>query len=139
MRYRLQESSFELPDGLHDQSVNIFTSSTSGPSGFSIVITRGTVDLGSDLAEHVSQELQALQRTLVDFRLTYRRQHQVDGRMVEIAGATFSTGDVVVEQHQVFLVDGPRSLTITASAAGAVSPEQFATFRDVVQSFRFGS
>lgn len=139
MRYRLQESSFELPDGLHDQSVNIFTSSASGPSGFSIVITRGTVDLGSDLAEHVSRELQALERTLVDFRLTYRRQHQVDGRTVEIAGATFSAGDTVVEQHQVFFVDGPRSLTVTASAAGAVSPEQFATFRDLVQSFRFGN
>ena len=137
MRYRTQEASFELPDGLHDQSVNIFTSSMSGPSTFSIVISRGIVGAGVDLAGHVAGEIEALQRTLVDFRLTYRTQHQVDGRPAEVAGATFSAGDATVHQHQLFLVGGSRSLTLTASAAGEVSPEQLAMFRNMVQSLRF--
>ncbi len=139
MQYRIQEASFELPDELYDQSVNVFTSSKSGPSPFNIVVTRDRVEPGTELGQHVTKELATLEHTLVDFKLAYRLEHSVDGRTVEITGATFANGGSPMQQRQVFLIDGPRAVTITASATPDFAPDQLAVLNRLIQTFRFQS
>ena len=139
MQYRIQEASFELPDELHDQSVNVFTSSRSGPSPFNVIVTRDRVESGTDLGSHVTKELQLLERTLIDFRTTYRLEHRVDGRAVEVTGATFTSGDETIQQRQVFMIEDARSLTITASAPRDFSPDQLEALNRLIQTFRFES
>lgn len=136
MIYRIQEASFDLPDGLHDQTVNVFTATPSGESPFNIVVTRASVDGGTPLAEHVSRELAVLQHALAGYTHQWRRDHHVDGRPAEITAATVA-GPPAMAQRQVYLIDGERAITITASARDQFSPEQFELLNQFLSSFRF--
>lgn len=138
MIYRMHEASFELPDALHDQSVNVFTQTASGASPFNIVITRSSVEPGTDLKTHVDDELATLAQTLSGFELLWRNPHVVDGRSAEIIGAKLP-GPPPMQQRQVFLLEGTRTVTVTASAAGDFTPEQLLVLNQLAQTFRFAS
>lgn len=137
MEYRIQEGRFDLPDGLHDQTVNVFTLTPSGPSPFNVVITRARVEPNVALADHVSREIDTMRRTLVGFEHLWRRGWEVGGRPAEIAAANLGDGADRLEQRQVFTLLGDRALTLTASAKGGFSAEQLDLLNALVASLRF--
>ena len=136
MLYTVNEATFDLPEALHDQSVNIFTATPSGASPFNIVITRSTVEPGSTLADHVTREIELQQQTLAGFTPEWRRDYQVDGRSAEITAARIDA-QVPMEQRQVYFLTGISSLTITASAQDRFQPAQLDLLNDFLDSFRF--
>ncbi len=136
MLYTVQEATFDLPDVLHDQTVNVFTATPAGESPFNIVITRSTVDEGVTLADHVTRETDLLAQTLADFRPEWRRDHAVDGRPAQITAARIG-GATPMEQRQVYLLAGRRSLTITASARDRFQPAQLDQLKAFLDSMRF--
>jgi len=137
MEYRIQEGRFELPEGLHDQTVNVFTATPSGPSPFNVVITRARANADLSLAEHVTRELDAMRGALVGFEHLWRRPWEVDGRPAEIAAARVGTGEDAMDQRQVFTLHDGRALTFTASARGTFSAEQLDAINALFGSLRF--
>ncbi len=137
MLYRMHEATFEIADELHDQTVGLFTLTPSGPSPFNIVVTRATVEAGTSLKDHVGHELDTLAQTLNGFELLWRREYEIDGRPAEVTGARLAGGAGPLDQRQVFMLLGDRSLTITASANGVFTAEQLAILDRLVETFRF--
>lgn len=141
MEYRIQEGRFDLPEGLHDQTVNVFTATPSGPSPFNVVITRTRAEPDLSLAEHVTRELDAMRGALVGFEHLWRRPWEVDGRPAEIAAARVGGGgdggEEAMDQRQVFTLHDGRALTFTASARGSFSAEQLEALNALFGSLRF--
>lgn len=136
MLYRMHEASFDISDELHDQSVNVFTATPSGPSPFNIVVTRSSVEPDTDLKLHVDNELATMQQTLTGYKLLWRNEHIIDGRPAVIAGSSLP-GPPAMQQRQIFLIEGACALTISASAAGEFTPEQLLTLNRLAQTFQF--
>jgi hypothetical protein len=139
LEYRIQEGRFDLSDSFHDQTVNVFTVTPSGPSPFNIVMTRTAAKPDVSLKDHVSRELDTMQQALAGFAYLWRREHEVDGRPAEIVAARVGSGANAMEQRQVFLLLGRRALTITASAQESLSQEQLHVLNDLISSLRLAA
>lgn len=139
MRYRIQEGAFDLPDTLHDQSVNVFTATPSGTSPFNLVITR-SVPRAERLDDHVQAEIDLMTQGLVGFTFLWKRAHTLGGQPARIVAATLDGPNGLVEQRQIVcFTPHNRSLTITATARQAFSPEQLEELNAFAASFVFGA
>lgn len=137
MRYQIQEGEFNLPDILHDQTVNIFTITDSGPSPFNLVITRSSPRSAS-LSEHVKAEIDLMAQSISGFEILWQRTHQIGGKNTVIVAAKTNGPNGPMEQRLIFCIPEERkSLTITATASPSFTSEQLDFLNEFSSSFTF--
>ena len=149
MTYRMNTSSIELPDGWHEQTLHILTTSPPGKPGQSLVIISEPLPQGKDLVAYKELSLGRLPQQLPGFRLLKEEPWQIKpqrpGYLLEYVWQTdhgqmhVYQGVFVQLESKGFWREQLRgySLTLTVPAMLHQGDEQ-ELFGQIVQSQRFG-
>lgn len=129
--FRAHEFTFELPDELQDRTVNIFSASAEGPSDFSFVVVRDSIDPTVDLNDVLERYRAEMAAKLPHFRRIAERDVIIDGCEGKEADHVWKADGGVVHQRQTILSLGEdfdsmgkrRVLVCTATCQKEISPE----------------
>ena len=122
--YRIHEAEFNLPEGLVDKTLNIFSPTGSGPSEFSVVISRDEIADEITLLRYTERQLIEMEKKFSHFKLL--RREDVAGSDVPAAEMDYtwkSQGVLMFQRQRVYLVrqtkGGPTGmLMVTGTAKG---------------------
>ena len=138
MTYRTNELDFELPQGLKDKSMNIFTLHDDGPSEFSMVISRVPLREGQTLADYTALQVQEMQKKMPAFSLLRQSQTQVDGEPAAFLEFAWRAEAGIMHQRQVSFAPKERGLVvmITGTCQNRFSPEWEQAFESAINSIK---
>jgi hypothetical protein len=140
MIYRTNEFTFELPAGLKDKSVNIFSLTDDGPSEFGIVITRVPLNSNESLENYTSRQVAELKAKLPGFRCDTEAGTQVQGNPAIFLEFAWRTDAGFIHQRQVsWVMDTVGQLvvlTLTGTCRDKYSPEWSQVFQSVIDSIQ---
>lgn len=137
VRYRTQEMDFMLPAGLVDQTVNMFVTTTSGPSEYTMVINRASLEPNQDLEAYVDAQVAALRRSVARYDLRLREEIEVGGRPAFSLESRWAQNNVPIEQRQVVVEHGRTVLMLTLTARDEIRPTWWRAFDELLESVRF--
>lgn len=137
VRYRTQEMDLELPTALVDQSVNVFVTTTKGPSDYTVVINRAPLERGQDLQGYVDEQVGMLRKSVARYDLRLRDDTEVDGKDAISLESSWVQNNVPIEQRQVVIGLGDRVIMLTLTAQGSIRPIWWRAFDDLLESIRF--
>jgi hypothetical protein len=137
VRYRTQEMDFMLPAGLVDQTVNMFVTSSAGPSDYTVVINRSPLDAGQGLEGYVDAQVASLRRSVARYDLRLREAIEVGGRPAISLESRWAQNDVPIEQRQVVVEHGRMVLMLTLTARETIKPRWWRAFDELLESIRF--
>jgi hypothetical protein len=138
MAYQTNELTFELPQGLKDKSMNIFTLHDDGPSEFSMVISRVPLHEGQTLADYTALQVQEMQKKMPAFSLLAQSQRQVAGEPAAFVEFVWRAEAGIMHQRQVSFAPPGRGLVvlITGTCKNRFSPEWEQAFQSVINSMK---
>jgi len=138
MTYRTNELTIELPQGLKDKSMNIFTLHDDGPSEFSLVISRVPLHEGQTLADYTALQVQEMQKKMPAFSLVAQSQTQVAAEQAEFLEFVWRGEAGIMHQRQFSFVPPGRGLVvlITGTCKNRFSPEWEQAFQSVIDSIK---
>lgn len=140
MRYQINEGSFNLPDGMQDNSINVLLADQSG-LGFNVVVTRSRLEPGETFEQLVDRQLQMLGQQFSKTEISDRRGHKDPStgalRAVEYA-VQFKQDGLMVYQRQIgyLLGDTGRVVVLTAAAQSPLTDDQLMQWREIYSSFK---
>jgi hypothetical protein len=131
------EFAADLPEGLLDRSVNVFSLRVDGPSDLSIVVTRDDLQPNEDLASYIDRQLATLQERLPQLRLRRREPAVISAQVGERIEITWQSPQGALTQRQIAVVT-PRGLVMTFSATfrGTPSDVHASAFENFLVSVR---
>jgi hypothetical protein len=140
MTYSTNELSFDLPSGLKDRSINIFSLKDEGPSEFSLVISRVPLHEGQTVADYTSLQLKEMQAKMPAFVLLERSAKQVSGEAAEFVEFTWKAEAGTMHQRQVSFATPGRGLVLvfTGTCMERFTPEWAKAFDAAVASVKIG-
>jgi len=136
MTYRTNELEFELPSGLKDKSMNIFTLHDDGPSEFSMVISRVPLHEGQTVADYTKLQVQEMQKKMPGFSLLSQSEKTVGGETGAFLEFLWRADGGIMHQRQVSLAPPGRKLVmiITGTCQNRFSPKWEQAFESVINS-----
>lgn len=143
-KYTTNEFSFDLPERLHDRSLNIFSLANDGPSDFTIVISRSPVAAGKTLEEQMTLLTSELGRQLTGFRLLDQIKRTLGGNIeAEEIRYTYKQNGITLIQRQAGMllpVKGETGLlwvAITATLGPKATSAWHQSFDAMLESLSF--
>ena len=137
--YRINEGSFELPDGYVDQTLNVFPNSSAVPADFSVVVSRDTPLVGENLQAYFERQMKQLPSSLPGLKVLRRGELTLGGQRAMEVEYTWVSKGMKMHQRQATLLVGGTVLNVTASALDNSYQKFDAQFREILNSFRFDS
>ena len=140
MHYQINEGSFNVPDGMQDNSINLLLADQSG-MGFNVVVTRSRLEPGETFEQLVDRQLQVLGQQFSKTEISDRRGQKdpLSGelRAVEYA-VQFKQDGVMVYQRQIgyLLGDTGKVVVLTAAAQAPLTDAQLVQWRAIYSSFK---
>ncbi|MEP7124241.1 MAG: DcrB-related protein [Byssovorax sp.] len=137
--YHANEFTLDLPEGMHDKSVQIFALANQGPSDLSIVVAREKPNQGEAMPAFANRTLTALSEQLPVLTVLSKEAVQLDGQPAIRTDYTWSSSQGKMFQRQVVThaVAHDQMLIVTATCRDAMSPEAEAVFAAFLAKFRF--
>jgi len=134
--YRVDELSFDLPEGFADRTLNVFFSPGPHTGILSLTIAREPVN-DSALGERVDHALAAMKEALPSLRVVDRRV-AVIGYLPAVETKIQATQDrVPVYQRQAFIEWFDRLLLVSITSTRQKSPQCDALAEKITASLRF--
>lgn len=132
--YRVQEGAFDIPEQLHDCSVNVFTLSRDEASDFSVIVTREP-HRSDESGQECGDRLIAAALAEAPGSTVMRRFHESlrVGRAYGVE-LVIKLGNTPVVQRVLIVPLRPTTLVFTASAKHAFTAEQSAWFTKITSS-----
>ena len=112
MTYRTNEFLFDLPQGLKDKTVNIFSATDNGPSPFSLVVSRVPLLEGQTVADYARLQVQEMQAKMPSFTLLEQSDKKVDGEPAMFLEFVWKTESGAMHQRQILFAIPGRKLVV---------------------------
>jgi hypothetical protein len=135
--YRINEATFELPDGWPDQTINIFPNSREDTAQCSLVMSRDQTQAGETLVDYVARQHKLLYEQLPQLHMLRRDDSTVDGLAAMEAEFTWQSETGLMRQRQVYLVRDGKALTLTATSLDRDFSHYASVVDDIIASFHF--
>lgn len=113
----MNEGVLELPDGWHDETVNVFVHPEDGCG--SLVVTRGRLSAGEAVESYVKTQLDRMKRSLRGFELLDRRPIQMIGMLGGMLHSRWTSDGGPVEQLMVHVPTGSSGLLVLTGTSPA--------------------
>lgn len=136
--YQINEARFVLPEGWHDQSINIFRVDGEVTGEFSFVIGREAVTGAELLGEFAGRHLDEIERSFSRFELLRREDTVLDGRPAVLAEFTWESEFGPMHQQQMFVFVDMVALTLTGTARSQDWEKHAVTLQRLLVTFQFG-
>jgi hypothetical protein len=139
MIYHTNELAIELPEGLRDKSLNIFTLTDEGPSEFSFVISRVPLHAGKSLADCVSSLVDEMKEKMPSFALLNRSDDKkVAGEPATHLEFVWKAQNGVMHQRQVAFAapGGGMVVILTGTCQDKFTPQWAQAYEVAVNSVR---
>ncbi len=136
-RYRTQEMDFMLPAGFIDQTVNMFVTTTTGASEYTVVINRAALDEGQELEGYVDAQVAMLRKSVARYDLRLRETIEVGRQPAISLESSWVQNNVPIEQRQVLVEHARIVLMLTLTARDTIKPQWWRAFDDLLDSIRF--
>lgn len=134
---------FERPPGLVDRTAHVLAAGEGGPTPFTIVISKSSLDPFDTLATMVDRIEAELSRSLEAFRLTARKDDVVAGQPAVLLQFQWVQNGVQLFQKQAAfiapLAEGPTLMQVAATATAEAAPDHAAGFSAMLASLRLRS
>lgn len=115
--YRIQEADFAVPDGWHDQSLNVFKiPSAEGRRDASFVITRDPSRGAGPFDAYVSKQEAQCRASLPGFKLRHSEHFTFSDRPAAWMEFTWTSQGSELLLRQVYIDRGPTALICTLTA-----------------------
>lgn len=132
--YRTNEAQLWIPEDWRDQSVNIFTSSSTDPSDCSFVVSREKCPEDLTLQGYASQQLGLLKRSLSLFVLVQQVDTLIGKKSaIEVEYTWISNGK---RMHQQSLCVFHKSQVLTLT--GTAPDDLYEQYRPTIQNMLYG-
>lgn len=141
-QYHADSATFELPAGLKDKTMHMFTLQDEGPSAFSVVISQADTQPEEQLDDFGSRLIKELERALPKFQLRGMKERKLDASpAVELAYSWRNEGIFMHQRQAITLVDGAvpgnkQAMLIAATCNQAFSDEWNAAFDQLLDSVK---
>ncbi len=135
MQYGWRRFSFDLPDGLEDESVLTFLALHGEQVAFNITLSRAP--LGASFDAYLADAVDDLRRSLSAYKLVGQSSRKVaglDARVLEHT-ATSPDGETLC-QRQAYVANGKEVLIVTATGREDQKADLAAAFEKILTSFR---
>jgi len=141
MTYRTNELTFNLPDGLLDRTVNIFSLTDEGPSEFGLVVTRVPLKAGQSLHSYAATQVAEMRTRMPQFVLIHEIEGVVRGQPAMLLEFTWRSESMTLHQRQVSFrmnaLGGPVVVMMTGTCRDRFSPKWNKAFEAAVESVQF--
>jgi hypothetical protein len=137
--FHANEYVLNLPDGLRDKSVQIFSLTDEGPSEFSVVVTRERPGPGETVERFVERGVASLLSRLPLFRVLEREVVRIDDQPAIVTEYAWQSPEGKACQRQaVVYTKGPNlMIVVTATYRGDSMPAKWkAMFGELLAGFR---
>lgn len=131
--YRINEGTIDLPQGWQDRTINVVSSSLTGP-GATLTITRDDMPWGMGFGEYIDDQGKQAAQALKDFTVLGRRDLIVDKLPAIEIECRWVAAQGRVHQLITTVQDGQKVLVLTASIGGEMSENQKAEMRRVIST-----
>ncbi|CAM3427054.1 DcrB-related protein [Paracidovorax anthurii] len=140
MRYQMQEGSFELPDGLHDNTMHMLMTGTSGLD-MSLIATRDRLEAGESFNAYMERQFKAVSTQVKDFKVEERLGDTgipTRGLASLECVQTFRQNGQTVHQRQRtwLLADQSGVLVLTGASVVPFTEAQKTRWRAICDSFQ---
>ena len=133
MRYMFRDLSFEVQDGLHDQSMIVLVDD----ERVALTLARDVKD--SALKNYVDDAVTELDASMNAYKLESREEKQIAGRPgVVLVQSAVSPEGKPVAQRQAYVELGREVLVVTATSPSQYANEGKATFDKVLATLKTG-
>lgn len=132
--FQANEFSANLPEGLKDKTVNIFSLTDEGPSDLGVVVARERPAQGEQVDDYVERQLKLLQERLPLFRIMSKAAVELDHQPAMQVDYTWQAGETQMFQRQV-TVYAPKAevmLIISATCKGFLDLKWEAMFGELL-------
>jgi len=139
-QYHANHATFDLPAGLKDKTVHMFTLKDDGPSEFSVVISHADVQPEEKLAQFGERLVAELKRALPRFELKTLNERTIDGApAIELAYSWRNEGNFMHQRQAITLTQGNKpgaivAMMIAATCLKTFSDEWNAAFDAILDS-----
>ena len=139
MQFHINEGSFDLPDGLQDNSMNMLLTGTSG-LGLSLIITRDRLEAGETFVGFVDRQLKALAQQVTALQITERHEDKPPPKnettMLELVLQFKQDGQPLYQRQRLWLLpDEKRVLVLTGAAAAPITDSQKKSWISICSGF----
>lgn len=141
-QYHANSATFELPAGLKDKTLHMFTLHDEGPSDFSVVISHADAQPEDLVEDFGSRLIKELERALPKFQLRGMKERKLDASpALELAYSWRNEGIFMHQRQAITLVEGAppgskQAMLIAATCRQAFSDEWNAAFDQLLDSVR---
>lgn len=136
--YRINEGTFDLPEGWRDRTINIIASDNS-PFQMALTITRDDLAWGVSFAEYLDDQMVRAKKALNELELLGRRDLTIGGLAAHEIETRWMRDKTPVHTLTTIMDMGARALIFTATTDGQMSEGQLEEMRRIVGGFRVGS
>ncbi|ADX45821.1 DUF1795 domain-containing protein [Paracidovorax avenae] len=140
MRYQMQEGSFELPDGLQDNSMHMFMTGNSGLD-MSLIATRERLEAGESFGAYMERQFKSVAMQVKDFKMGERLGDTAIPAKglasLEYAQTFRQNGQTVHQRQRTWLLaDQCTVLVLTAASMAPLTEAQKTRWRAICDSFQ---
>lgn len=128
MDYHINEGSFNLPEGLQDNSMNMLLTGSSG-LGLSLIISRDRLEAGESFGAFIDRQLKSLTQQVKALRIHERHEHKPPPKeemtMLEMAFEFQQNGQMLYQRQRSWLLpDQKRVLVLTGASVAPFTDTQ---------------
>ncbi|MEJ7804959.1 MAG: DcrB-related protein [Telluria sp.] len=141
-QYHANHATFELPAGLKDKTMHMFTLKDDGPSEFSVVISHADCQPEEEIDDFGGRLIKELERALPKFQLRGMRERKIDASpAIELVYSWRNDGIFMHQRQAITLVEGPtvgskQAMLIAATCLQAFSDQWNAAFDQLLDSVK---
>jgi hypothetical protein len=137
MNYGWRSFSFDLPDGLEDESVLTFIGRDGEEVDMNVTFTRDA--LGGGFDDYLASAVDDLRKSLSAYKLVGQQDTKVGGRAAKLLehSATSPDGRTLC-QMQAYIEDDKDVVIVTATGREEAKSRLQKTFDKIIESFRAG-
>jgi len=133
------EGSIEIPKQWKDETINVFSASSDGPLGFTLVINRDELPWGMIFPEYVEQEVSKIGDTLTDYKEIMKKEYTLVDNPAHIIEYKWQSEQGPIHQFVVMTAIDKKVLIFTASSPKQISDSQKKQFQSIIQSFKLST
>jgi hypothetical protein len=140
MQFHINEGSFNLPEGLQDNSMNMLLTGTSD-LGLSLIVTRDRLEAGEKFDGFMDRQLKALGQQVTALEITERHAHapppKNETTMLELVLQFKQNGQLLYQRQRSWLLpDEKRVLVLTGASAAPITDAQKKSWIAICGSFQ---
>ncbi len=140
-QYHANSATFELPSGMKDKTMHMFTLKDEGPSEFSVVISHADTQPEEEIDDFGGRLIKELEKALPKFQLRGMRERKIDSsRAIELAYSWRNDGIFMHQRQAITLVEGPaggkQAMLIAATCLQAFTDQWNAAFDQLLDSVK---